>query len=169
MSKYENNAQNTIFADIKEILNHIDELISDYILNKTQYNQSLIINGEKYLDLYDSMDWLAINLGKNPSFYDEYFDFCEICDIIKDTLNRDELIKQADLEFILNLIQNFSKLINYTIDLMENDAFNERNFNSRYNSYLTNFHKSEIYFYKNICDETLDDDFFSEYSNIIVE
>ena len=183
MSVHENNTQKIDLEDIKEILRHIAEMISkpsEYISDKirSDSNEIKIRNiqvtpityGEKHTALYNSMDSLATALKNNELFYDEYFDFCEIQDMIKDTLNRDSsLITQSDLEFIMGLVEDFSRLLNCKIDLIENNEFNEKEFESGYDSYLTKFQEYQIYFYKNICDETLDDDLFIEYANIIVE
>ena len=116
------------------------------------------------------MDSLSESLKKNQLFNDEYFDFCEIQDITKYTLNRREtLIANSDFEFHLELIISFSDMINYKIDLIEKNKFDEKEFESKYNSYLTIFNNSKTYFYENICDETLDDDLFIKCINSIME
>ena len=69
--------------------------------------------------------------------------------------------------FILVLVLNFSDLIYYKLNLKEN--FNDDDYESVYNLFLTKFNESQIYFYENICDETLDDDLFIKYTNIIME
>lgn len=181
--KYQNANQNISLENIRHILKVISEIISKpskYILDKLTPNSSNTKNNfqqdsqklinENKLKLYNSMDSLSNSLKDNKMFYEEYFDFCEIQDMIKDTLNRDyALIENSDLKFILELITDFSQLINYKIDLIENDEFNEDEFKLKYNSYLTSFNNSQIYFYEHICNESLDDDLFTEYTNIIVE
>ena len=113
--------------------------------------------------MYNLVDSIANLLKEDDFFYDEYFDFCEIQDMIKDTLNRD-LIKKSDLVFILVLV-----LIYYKLNLKENNEFNVDDYESVYNLFLTKFNESQTYFYENICDETIDDDLFIEYTNIIME
>lgn len=189
---YQDNSKNINLEDIRQILKVISDLISKpsrYMLNKfksnpnnqyinkeyimsttteTSENQLMKFNAKK-IELYDQMDSLSESLKKNRLFNDEYFDFCEIQDITKDTLNRkDTLITTSDLKFLLELIIDFSDIINYKIDLIEKNEFDEKEYESTYNSYLTSFNKSKIYFYENICDETLDDDLFIEYTNIIM-
>ena len=150
MSIHENNTQKIDLEDIKEILRHIAEMISkpsEYISDKIRSDSNEIKSRniqvtpityeEKHTALYNSMDSLATALKNNELFYDEYFDFCEIQDMIKDTLNRDSaLITQSDLEFIMGLVEDFSRLLNCKIDLIENNEFNEKEFESGYDSYL---------------------------------
>lgn len=192
---YQDNSKNINLEDIRQILKVISDLISKpsrYMLNKfksnqntlnkefqnkeyimtttteTSENQLMKFNAKK-IELYDQMDSLSESLRKNKLFDDEYFDFCEIQDITKDTLNRKEtVITNSDFKFLLELIIDFSNIINYKIDLIEKNEFDEKDYESKYNSYLTSFNKSKIYFYENICDETLDDDLFIEYTNIIM-
>lgn len=198
MANYQNNVQYIDFEDLEEYLELIVEIVlkpSRFLLkklnslsnrkikkaNKEKYqaNQDILINKYNELEvefnndkinLYQEMDSLASSLKNSDFFYDEYFDFCEIKDIIKYTFDRDfSLIKDEDLEFILELVISFSKIISYKLDLIENDSFNEKKFESEYNDYLTNFNKSKTYYYENICDESIDDDSFVEYTNIIME
>ena len=193
---YQDNSKNINLEDIRQILKVISDLISKpsrYMLNKfksnqntlnkefqnkeyimtttteTSENQLMKFNAKK-IELYAQMDSLSESLMKNKLFVDEYFDFCEIQDITKDTLNRKEtVITNSDFKFLLELIIDFSNIINYKIDLIEKNEFDEKDYESKYNSYLTSFNKSKIYFYENICDETLDDDLFIEYTNILME
>ena len=171
--------------NIEEILKKIAEIISKpskYILNKLNSSSTTVediteiqnteniiieIDDNKKFKIYDLVDSIAKLLKGDEFFYDEYFDFCEIQDIIKDTLNRD-IIKKTDLLFIRVLVLNFSKLIYYKLDLKENNTFNVDDYESVYNLFLTKFNESQFYFYENICDETLDDDLFIKYSNIIM-
>ncbi len=126
-------------------------------------------NGVSNLKLYHEMDLLANLLKENELFYDEYFDFCEIRDITKDTLDRDfSLIDDGDFDFILKLVVDFSKLINYKIKLLESGTFDEETFQSGYYDYLTGFNKSKTYYFENICDESIPDDLFVEYADIIM-
>lgn len=183
---YQKNNQNIGLEDIREILKIIAEIISkpsDYIIKKIKINSTKSADIKYHnkqqqdhknqapskIELYNTMDSLAESLKKNESFYDEYFDFCEIQDMIKYTLDRESsLIKDSDLEFILKLVKNFSDLINHKIDLIENEEFDDKKFESEYNSYLTGLNESKIYFFENVCDETLDDDLFIKYTNIIM-
>ena len=176
MANYQNNVQYIDFEDLEEYLELIVEIVlkpSRFLLkklnslsnrkikkvNKEKYqaNQDILINKYNELEvefnndkinLYQEMDSLASSLKNSDFFYDEYFDFCEIKDIIKYTFDRDfSLIKDEDLEFILELVISFSKIISYKLDLIENDSFNEKKFESEYNDYLTNFNKSITYYY----------------------
>lgn len=141
--------------------NH-DELLNKYNELKGEFNNNKV-------KLYLEMDSLADSLKENDIFYDEYFNFCEIKDMTKDTFDRDfSLIKNDDFDFILDLVVNFSNLINYKINLINTDMFNEREFGLEYDDYLTSFNKSKTYYYENICDESIDDDLFVEYTNIIM-
>lgn len=187
VTSYQSNSIGIDLENIEEILKKIAEIISKpskYILNKLNSsstateditdeihnteNTIIEIENNKKLEMYNLLDSIANLLKEDDFFYDEYFDFCEIQDMIKDTLNRD-LIKKSDLVFILVLVLNFSNLIYYKLNLKENDEFNVDDYESIYNSFLTKFNESQTYFYENICDETLDDDLFIEYTNIIME
>ena len=186
-----NNYQNDYICinieNIEEILKKIVEIISKpskYILDKLNFSSTtaditsdeiqnieniiIEIDDNEKSEMYSLMESIADLLDENNFFYDEYFDFCEIQDMIKDTLDRD-IIKKSDLKFISLLVLNFSQLISYKMNLKENNTFNVDDYESVYNLFLTKFHESEIYFYENICDETLDDDLFIEYTNIIME
>ena len=184
---YQSNSISIDLENIEEILKKIAEIIlkpSKYILNKLnssstsaeditdkiQNTENIIIeieDNEKF-EMYALVDSIANLLKEDDFFYDEYFDFCEIQDMIKDTLNRD-IIKKFDLMFILELSLNFSNLIYYKLNLKENNEFSVDNYKSVYELFLTKFNESQTYFYENICDETLDDDLFMEYTNIIME
>ena len=187
VNSYQNNSIGIDLENIEEILKKIAEIISKpskYILNKLNSNSTateditdeshntentiIEIENNKKLEIYNFLDSIANLLKEDDFFYDEYFDFCEIQDMIKDTLNRD-LIKKSDLVFILELVLNFSNLIYYKLNLKENDEFNVGDYESIYNLFLTKFNETQTYFYENICDETLDDDLFIEYTNIIME
>ncbi len=177
---YPTDSKNIDLENIKEHLRNIVKIILEspkYLISKIK-SEKHDLNYEETLELkeinkninqlYQIMDEIAILLKESPLFNDEYFDFCEIEDMTKYTLNREySLIQDSDLEFILKLVKNFSELIDYKIDLIENDDFDEKSFEIKYNSYLTNFNNSQTYFYKNICDESLDDDLFIKYTNII--
>ena len=73
------------------------------------------------------------------------------------------------MKIILELVTDFSEIISYKYRLIENNDFDETIFESKYNEYLTNFNKSKSYYYENICDESIDDELFKEYSRIIME
>lgn len=182
----QNNYLSVNLEDIEEILKIIADVITKspkYFINKITSSSTTAvelkyetkdfqktnhnINNE---EIYDTMNSIASLLKKNELFYDEYFDFCEIQDMTQDTLNRDEsLIKKSDLEFLLQLVKDFSEIINIKISLIENEEFDDEKYESEYNSYLNRFNKSKNYFYENICDEDIDEDLFIEYANIIVE
>ena len=187
VNSYQSNSIGIDLENIEEILKKIAEIISKpskYILNKLNFgstateditdeihnteNTIIKIENNKKLEMYNLLDSIANLLKEDDFFYDEYFDFCEIQDMIKDTLNRD-LIKKSDLVFILVLVLNFSNLIYYKLNLKENDEFNVDDYESIYNLFLTKFNETQTYFYENICDETLDDDLFIEYTNLIME
>ena len=68
-------------------------LINEYNELKNKFDNDKI-------NLYQNLDSLAISLKENDLFYDEYFDFCEIKDIIKDTFDRD-FLKRQDYYFVL--------------------------------------------------------------------
>ena len=182
VNSYQSNYVGTNLENIEEILKKIAEIISKpskYISDKLKSsstateditdeihiteNTIIEIENNKKLEMYNLVDSIANLLKEDDFFYDEYFDFCEIQDMIKDTLNRD-LIKKSDLVFILVLV-----LIYYKLNLKENNEFNVDDYESVYNLFLTKFNESQTYFYENICDETIDDDLFIEYTNIIME
>ena len=182
----QNNYLSVNLEDIEEILKIIADVITKspkYFINKITSSSTTAvelkyetkdfhktnhdINNE---EIYDTMNSIASSLKKNELFYDEYFDFCEIQDMTQDTLNRDEsLIKKSDLEFLLQLVKDFSEIINIKIGLIENEEFDDEKYESEYNSYLNRFNKSKNYFYENICDEDIDEDLFIEYANILFE
>ena len=179
VNSYQSNSIGIDLENIEEILKKIAEIISkpskcstatEDITDEIHNTENTIIKIEnnKKLEMYNLLDSIANLLKEDDFFYDEYFDFCEIQDMIKDTLNRD-LIKKSDLVFILVLVLNFSNLIYYKLNLKENDEFNVDDYESIYNLFLTKFNETQTYFYENICDETLDDDLFNEYTNLIME
>ena len=186
INNYQSSHIDTNLDNIEDILKKIAEIISKpskYILHKINSSSAteditdeinnteniiIEISDNKKLELYTLMDSIANLLKEDDFLNDEYFDFCEIQDMVKDTLNRN-VIKESDLVFILVLVLNFSNLIYYKLNLKENNNFNADNYESKYNSFLTKFHETQTYFYENICDETLDDDLFIEYANIIME
>lgn len=177
---YQNN-YNIDLEDIKEHLKAIFELIlkpSKQVINKIKNKPKPIEFSDNEIqiiryhmsELYHDMDEISIELKSNDFFYDEYFDFCEIEDMIKFTLNRNlSLITESDFEFISELIKDFYNLIDFKLTLVENKVYDDEKFKHRYNRYLSDFDKSKTYFYKNICDETLDDDLYIKYCNIIME
>ena len=186
INSYQSNYTGINLENIEEILKKIVETISKpskYIFNKLnsssttteditdkiQNTENIIIeiDDNKKFEMYNLVDSLAKLLKEDDFFYDEYFDFCEIQDMTKDTLNMDS-IKRFDLVFILILVLDFSKLVCHKMDLKENNTFNVEDYESTYNLFLTKFNESQIYFYDNICDETMDDDLFIEYTNIIM-
>ena len=113
-----------------------------------------------------STDKICELLKEDELFYDEYYDFCEIQDIVKITLNRELIeITSSDLNFISRIFNDFFEFIECKIQLIDNDDLDK--IESEYNSYLTLFNNSKIYFYENICDDTIDNDIFLEYCNII--
>ena len=193
VTNYQINNQYQDFKDLEDYLELIAEIVlkpSRYFLNKLnslhsnneekyQKNHEILINeyvelknkfDNDKINLYQDLDLLAISLKENELFYDEYFDFCEIKDMIKDTFDRDlSSINNDDFEFILELVTDFSEIISYKYRLIENNDFDETIFESKYNKYLTNFNKSKSYYYENICDESIDDELFKEYSRIIME
>lgn len=179
---YQNNKYNIELEDIKEHIKAIFELIqkpSKYVINKLknerdnsiEFDESEIEHiRDQISKLYQKMDLIASQLKKNDLFYDEYFDFCEIEDMIKFTLNRNlSAISESDLNFISELIKDFYNLIDSKVRLVENAIFEENNFKTRYDTYLSDFNKSKRYFYKNIFDEKLDEDLFIKYCNLIME
>ena len=149
VTNYQINNQYLDFKDLEDYLELIAEIVlkpSRYLLNKL--NSSHINNEEKYqknhemlineynelknkfdndkINLYQDLDLLAISLKENELFYDEYFDFCEIKDMIKDTFDRDlSSINNDDFEFILDLVTDFSEIISYKYRLIENNDFDE--------------------------------------------
>lgn len=193
VTNYQINNQYLDFKDLEDYLELIAEIVlkpSRYLLNKLnslhsnneekyQKNHEILINeyvelknkfDNDKINLYQDLDLLAIYLKENELFYDEYFDFCEIKDMIKDTFDRDlSSINNDDFEFILELVVDFSEIISYKSVLIENNDFDESIFESKYNEYLTNFNKSKSYYYENICDESIDDELFKEYTRIIME
>ena len=191
VTNYQINNQSVNFEVLEEYLEFMAEIVlkpSKYLLEKLsslhdneekyQTNHDMFINEYNELktkfangkiNLYQNLDSLAISLKENSLFYDEYFDFCEIKDIIKDTFDRDfSLINNEDFEFILALVIDFSEIINYKSELIKNNDFDESIFESKYTEYLTNFNKSISYYYENICDESIDDELFKEYTKIIM-
>ena len=186
VNSYQSNYVGTNLENIEEILKKIAEIISKpskYISDKLKSSSTatediteeihnaenilIEIDDNKKIEMYELMDSIANLLKEDDFFYDEYFDFCEIQDMTKDTLNMDS-IKRFDLVFILILVLDFSKLVCHKLDLKENNTFNVEGYESAYNLFLTKFNESQISFYENICDETLDDDLFIEYTNIIM-
>ena len=182
----QNNNLNINLESIEEILKNIADAITKppiYIINKLKSGSATVVelkneteafnktnHNIENIEIYNTMNSIASSLKKNELFYDEYFDFCEIQDMTQDTLNRNESsIKKSDLEFLLQLVKDFSEIINIKISLIYDEEFDDEKYESEYNSYLNRFNKSKNYFYENICEEDIDEDLFIEYTNIIVE
>lgn len=188
------NSTSMDLEEFKECLIIIVEIISKpprYILNKlrditsstktenksvnsndinSQYDERELeeFNDNKIM-LFKKMDNISGSLKSNENCYNEYFDFCEIKDMTQDILNRDiSIITEADLDFILDLFKNFFRIIDYKFTLLKTDTFNAEEFKSKYNSYLTHFNNSKTYYYENICNDSIDNELFQQYSNIIM-
>ena len=138
--------------------------------NKETYTQTEITKIKNNINnIYQKIDDLCVSLKNNEYFKEEYFDFRDIGDMIKDILNRDiNSITKSDLDFILLLLNDFTQLIECKVELIENNEFNVEKFKSIYNDYLTTFNKSKTYYYENIYDESIDDELFIEYSNVLL-
>lgn len=170
---------NVDLEDIKKYLEKIVELISrppKYVLNKiTNKTKNQDETDEKEFEYYmnllnQKIELLSDALYKSKFFYDEYYDLCEIKDLFKYTLNRDlSTIKYSDLEFIIKLFKDFFEILDYKLTLLENNKFDEKLFESKYEIYLSTFNKSKTYFYNEIYDETMDDSLFVEFCNLIQE
>ena len=182
----QNNNFNVNLESIEEILKIIADAIakpSKYCLDKIKSGSETTVelkyetrdfhktdHNIKNIEIYDIMNSIASSLKKNELFYDEYFDFCEIQDMTEDTLNREESsIKKSDLEFLLQLVKDFSEIIDFKISLIEKEEFDDEKYESEYNSYLNRFNESKNYFYENICEEDIDEDLFIEYANTIID
>ena len=180
---YQNNVNFTIdLENIGNYLNCIVRLISeppkkaiDKIINKTKvseensYNDLELEINNKIFNMYQNMDEIAFLLKDNDFFYEEYFDFREIQDMIKDTLERDfSEVTNDDLGFIISLIRNFSDLIGCKILNADNNQFNEENYELKHQSYFSNLNELKTYFYENISDEIINEESFLEYSGIIM-
>lgn len=158
---YQSNANVCVDAEnIKKCIKSISDLIfksSKYVSNKIEVNKTK-----------HEMECLAGLLERSEFFQEEYFDFSEIQDMITYALNRDfSVIKRADFDFILEIVNNFSDLINFKIALLEKDSFDEKKFKLQYDLFLSNMAGSKIYFYDAVCTEDIDEELFVEYCNII--
>ena len=177
------NSQNsaTVNIDLEKIEEYIKNVLkliqdsSKQVINKITNNNKIkeeITEDEvkqHILLLYQKMDETSIALKKNDLFYEEYFEFREIEDMIKYTLNRNLItISESDLEFILNLVSNFFKLVESKVNLKKG-SFDEEKFKVKYEEYLSNLDDYKIYFFDRIYDESLDEDAFIKYCNIIME
>ena len=177
------NSQNsaTVSIDLEKIEEYIKNVLkliqdsSKQIINKIT-NKNKIKEGitedevkQHILLLYQEMDETSVALKKNDLFYEEYFEFREIEDMIKYTLNRNLIsISESDLEFILNLVINFFKLVESKVNLKKG-SIDEEKFKVKYEEYLSTLDDYKIYFFDRIYDESLDEDVFIKYCNIIME
>ena len=177
------NSQNSATVNIdlekiEEYIKNVLKLIQDSskqvinkITNKNKIKEEITEDEVKQhiLLLYQKMDETSIALKKNDLFYQEYFEFREIEDMIKYTLNRNLItISESDLEFILNLVINFFKLIESKVNLKK-DSIDEEKFKVKYEEYLSTLDDYKIYFFDRIYDESLNEDAFIKYCNIIME
>jgi hypothetical protein len=163
--------QRNSYIDLEDHLNAISEMVSKHSKNLVNTRKNKHCEYEireirhQIFNLYQEMDEIAEELKKNDLFYDKYFDFLEIEDIIKYTLDRDlRLITESDFDFISKLIKDF-----YNLTYFKNEVFDNEKFETRYDSYLSDFNDSKTYFYNNICDETMDEDLFIKYCSIIMK
>lgn len=178
------NSQNSATVNIdlekiEEYIKNVLKLIQDSskqvinkITNKNKIKEEITEDEVKQhiLLLYQKMDETSIALKKNELFYDEYFEFREIEDMIKYTLNRNLItISELDLEFILNLVINFFKLVESKVNLKKDDSFDREKFQVKYEEYLSTLDDYKIYFFDRIYDESVDEDAFIKYCNIIME
>lgn len=183
VNNYQNNVNFSIdLENIENYLNKIVELIStpskkviNKIIDKTKSSNEPSHDGYlneinvKINNLYHNMDEIVILLKNNNFFNDEYFDFCEIQDMIKDTLNRDLIkITNDDLAFVIDLIRNFSDLVGYKIMLAENTNFNNKDYKLKHQSYFSNLNELKSYYYDNIYGGIVDEDLFLTFSQIIM-
>ncbi len=177
------NSQNSATVNIdlekiEEYIKNVLKLIQDSskqvinkITNKNKIKEEITEDEVKQhiLLLYQKMDETSIALKNNDLFHEEYFEFREIEDMIKYTLNRNLItISESDLEFILNLVMNFFKLVESKVNLKK-DSFDEEKFKVKYEEYLSALDEYKIYFFERIYDESLDEDAFIKYCKIIME
>lgn len=176
------NSQNSATVNIdlekiEEYIKNVLKLIQDSskqvinkITNKNKIKEEITEDEVKQhiLLLYQKMDETSIALKNNDLFHEEYFEFREIEDMIKYTLNRNLItISESDLEFILNLVMNFFKLVESKVNLKK-DSFDEEKFKVKYEEYLSALDEYKIYFFERIYDESLDEDAFIKYCKIIM-
>lgn len=176
------NSQNSATVNIdlekiEEYIKNVLKLIQDSskqvinkITNKNKIKEEITEDEVKQhiLLLYQKMDETSIALKNNDLFHEEYFEFREIEDMIKYTLNRNLItISESDLEFILNLVMNFFKLVESKVNLKK-DSFDEEKFKVKYEEYLSALDEYKIYFFDRIYDESLDEDAFIKYCKIIM-
>jgi hypothetical protein len=177
------NSQNSATVNIdlekiEEYIKNVLKLIQDSskqvinkITNKNKIKEEITEDEVKQhiFLLYQKMDETSVALKKNDLFYDEYFEFREIEDMIKYTLNRNLItISESDLEFILNLVINFFKLVESKVNLNK-DSIDKEKFKVKYEEYLSTLDDYKIYFFDRIYDESLDKEAFIKYCNIIME
>ena len=178
------NSQNSATVNIdlekiEEYIKNVLKLIQDSskqvinkITNKNKIKEEITEDEVKQhiLLLYQKMDETSIALKNNDLFHEEYFEFREIEDMIKYTLNRNLItISELDLEFILNLVINFFKLVESKVNLKKDDSFDREKFKVKYEEYLSTLDDYKIYFFDRIYDESVDEDAFIKYCNIIME
>ena len=175
----QNSATVSIYLEkIEEYIKNLLKLIQDSskqiinkITNKNEIKEGITEDEVKQhiLLLYQEMDETSVALKKNDLFYEEYFEFREIEDMIKYTLNRNLIsISESDLKFILNLVINFFKLVESKVNLKKGSIDKEK-FKVKYEEYLSTLDDYKIYFFDRIYDESLDEDVFIKYCNIIME
>ena len=143
---YKNNLNLNI--NVENIKKQLDSII--IVISKPQEYVSKKIKTKEINDqinrLIKSTDKICELLKEDELFYDEYYDFCEIQDIVKITLNRELIeITSSDLNFISRIFNDFFEFIECKIQLIDNDDLDK--IESEYNSYLTLFNNSKIYFY----------------------
>ena len=142
--------------------------ISDLILEMEKFKISMENKSVDNSRFYQKIDELCGTLKNNEYFKDEYYNFRDISDMIKDILNNTDSVKKSDLDFISLLLDDFIKFISHKNRLIENNEFSPLKFSSEYNTYLTRFNKSKAYYYENIFGQSIDDELFIEYSNILL-
>ena len=167
-----NYTNSNLIIDSNELEKYVKD-ISNLILRPPKYVFEgiikLIFRYYKY-KLFKNMSHFANSLKQRDDvFYDEYYSFIEIQDMIEYTLNRDfSEITNDDLDFILEIFLNFFDFLSYKLDVLEHKIENG-DISSRLELFNRKMDESKKFYFKNICKEDMDIDLLIEYSNIIME
>ena len=73
--------------------------ISDLILEMEKFKISMENKSVDNSRFYQKIDELCGTLKNNEYFKDEYYNFRDISDMIKDILNNTDSVKKSDLDF----------------------------------------------------------------------
>lgn len=164
-------------TDITSFNHHIGVLSLLVIPSKRLVNYGVVILS-KFIKklLFRELNKLSKLYYENRDIFpNEYYDCLEINDMIEYTLNRDlSLIKPEDLRFVNHMSNSFFELTSSKLELLKDNNYviDEKfydSFNPKYDQFNRDLIKSKEYFYRNIYNESFDEQEIADYINVAWE